>query len=144
MRRLLCLSALIMVITSACGGRTQPADTQAVVSEYMATSESGDVEKLMALYADDVVWEDPAFGDHFTSSAQVRSMLEGMSLLPDLKNEMTSSFVSADGQWAAVEWTWSGSKGDATYSIRGASILEIRGGKITRETIYYDPTEAPF
>jgi hypothetical protein len=43
--------------------------------------------------------------------------------------------------WAAVGWVWSQSTNPFThkaFKTNGLSILEIKKGKITRETIYYE------
>lgn len=119
-------------------------DSEAMMDRWIAAIESLDLEKTMSFYADDVISEDPAYQYRFTGWTQVRSMYAEMYALPDVKFVYTSSFVSGDGQRAAAEWTWSGTKDGTAYSIPGVSIVEIRSGKIGRETIYYDKTSSPF
>jgi steroid delta-isomerase-like uncharacterized protein len=64
----------------------------------------------------------------------------------DFKYEVTSRF--ATGQWAVIEWVMSGthrgdvpgipSSGKHFSSVRGSTILELKGGKIRRESDYWD------
>lgn len=44
--------------------------------------------------------------------------------------------------WAAVVWT-AGTQG-STSGGEGVTMLEIRGGKIARETVYYTSINVPF
>jgi len=53
---------------------------------------------------------------------------------PDLRLEVMS--VLGVGGWVAGEWVQTGTQGGRRYSLRGASILEVRGGKISRESMY--------
>jgi steroid delta-isomerase-like uncharacterized protein len=119
-------------------------DAAATVQEWVAAIEALDLEKTLFCFADDIISEDPAYGYRFAGLSDVRRMYIDVYSLPDLKFDVMSSFVSGDGMWAAVEWTWSGTKSDQRYSIPGVSIIELRSGKIVRETIYYDKTSSPY
>jgi steroid delta-isomerase-like uncharacterized protein len=138
------LAALMLLMVSACGGSSQVAEEEAMVQEWVVAVKSLDLEKTMTCYADDVIYQDPAYQYRFTGGDEVRSMYMDVYALPDVKFDVTSAFVSGDGKWAAAEWTWSGTKGGKGYSIPGVSIFEIRGNKIVRETIYYDKTSSPY
>jgi len=119
-------------------------DAEVMVRDWIGAIQALDLDKTVSFYADDIISEDPAYQYRFTGRGEVKSMYVSVYALPDVKFEYTSSFVSGDGQWAAAEWIWSGTKGGESYSIPGVSILEIRDGKIVRETIYYDKTSSPF
>jgi steroid delta-isomerase-like uncharacterized protein len=133
-----------MLVESAWGGGDQVTDSEAMMQGWIAAIESLDLEKTMSFYADDIISEDPAYQYRFTGRGEVMNMYMDVYALPDVSFEYTSSFVSGDGKWAAAEWSWSGTKNGTGYSIPGVSILEIRGGKIARETIYYDKTSSPY
>ncbi len=143
MKRVILLSCMMLMLGSACGGG-QVVDVAEMLQEWEAGLRSRDLEKTMANYGDDIVWEDAATGDRATGKEELRSMVVWLFSIPDVKWDVTSSFVSRDGKWAANEWVWTGSYGGQDFSISGASILEIREGKIVRETIYYDKTSSPF
>jgi steroid delta-isomerase-like uncharacterized protein len=68
-----------------------------------------------------------------------------LSVAPDFRIEVATRFETE--KWAAGEWAMSGTqKGDmpnlpATdkpFSIRGVTILELEGGKISRCSDYWD------
>ena len=117
-------------------------DAEVMVRDWIGAIQALDLDKTVSFYADDIISEDPAYQYRFTGRGEVKSMYVSVYALPDVKFEYTSSFVSGDGQWAAAKWIWSGTKGGESYSIPGVSILEIRDGKIVRETIYYNTTAA--
>lgn len=120
-----------------------PPEVEAFMQDFMAATEARDLEKTLALYADSVVWEDPAEAVQYDREV-VEDMYRDLFSLPDVMLDTTAYFISSNGDRAAVEWIWSGTRGDETYSIRGASILELQDLKIVRETIYYDPTLSPY
>ncbi|MGH6814982.1 MAG: ester cyclase [Hyphomicrobiaceae bacterium] len=112
-----------------------------------SSAENSDPERVLALFADDCVFEDVTFGVVAWGKEELRSFVNGaFAAVPDFKYRWTSRFVA--GQWAAVEWVMSGTqKGDfpgmpATgkrfSSVRGSSILEIEAGRIRRESDYWD------
>ncbi len=107
--------------------------------------ESLDADNLVSHYADNLVFADPAAGDDWsiTSREELTLYFRRLFSLPDVKFEVASIF-GCNG-WAAAEWIWSGRKPDSgqSYRIEGASILELRDGRIVRETIYYDPRSGP-
>lgn len=104
--------------------------------------ESLDTNRLVSLYADDFVFEDTASNEVIISKEELRKYYHHLFALPNVKFSNVSFFHCEDR--GAGEWTWSGTKSgsDAEYSIKGASIFELRDGKIRRETIYYAPRSA--
>ena len=106
---------------------------------------SHDWEKVSPFYADDCVMEDfPSRICHGKRELEdyYKYLLTGY---PDLNFDTRRSF-GTDKQ-IATEWIMSGTHtGDTMrfkatgkkFSIPGVSILEIQGGKIVRETDYWD------
>lgn len=111
-----------------------------VVKDYREANETRNLVKIISLFAENAIFEDPAYGDYFTNREKIGEMYRWLYSLPDVKLETTSSFISDDGRYAVVEWVWSGTHESQPYSTRGVSILEIEEGKIVHETIYYDRT----
>jgi steroid delta-isomerase-like uncharacterized protein len=119
---------------------------EAVPEEWAAAWSSHDTEKLLALFTDDVVYEDVTFGVVTHGKKELRAFADGaFAAAPDILFELTSRLVNASS--AAMEWTMSGThKGEfpglpATgnrFSVRGATILELRAGKIRRNSDYWD------
>ena len=105
-----------------------------------------DVEKILSDFTDDIVFEDLGGARVMSGKAQMRTWItETLSAFPDFRTDVKSLFVS--GRWAGSEWVATGTlKGrlhhlkptGKSYSVRGASITELRDGKIKRNVDYYD------
>jgi steroid delta-isomerase-like uncharacterized protein len=105
-----------------------------------------EVERILSYFTDDIVFEDLGGARVMRGKAEMTTWIsETLSAFPDFKTDLKSLFVS--GKWAGSEWVTSGTlKGKLrhlkptgrSYSVRGASIMELRGGKIKRNTDYYD------
>jgi steroid delta-isomerase-like uncharacterized protein len=106
-----------------------------------------DVERIAAFYTDDCFKEDIAIGKATRGKEEMKSLIVGaFSAIPDMRIELVSLFHR--GEWAATEWIMSGSyakdypgfplAAGKYFSVRGASIMELRGGKIRRISDYWD------
>jgi steroid delta-isomerase-like uncharacterized protein len=105
-----------------------------------------DMDRLLPLFTEDLVYEDVTMGAVSRSAAELRVFGEGFfSALPDVTFELTSA--CADGIRGAAEWIMRGThKGDfpgvpATgrrVEVRGASAFDFRGDKISRCSDYWD------
>ena len=106
-----------------------------------------DPERLLALFADDCVYEDVIQGVGARGKEELRSFVNrAFAAIPDFKYGLRNTF--ATGQWAVIEWVMSGTHtgdfpgmpatGKRFSSVRGASILELEAGKIHRESDYWD------
>ena len=106
-----------------------------------------DPERVLALFADDCVFEDVTFGVVARGKEELRSFVNrAFAAVPDFKYGVTSRFAAS--QWAVIEWVMSGTHqgdwpgipatGKRFSSVRGASILELEAGKIRRESDYWD------
>ncbi|MFQ5907639.1 MAG: nuclear transport factor 2 family protein [Thermoplasmata archaeon] len=104
--------------------------------------EALDVDVLVSCYAEDFLFEDIPSELRITEKADLKTYYEHLFALPNVK--FSDTVIYDGGDWAALEWTWSGNKRDsgAEYQVRGASIIELRDGRIARETIYFDPRPA--
>ena len=123
-------------------------DLEKLSSEWArAWSFSNDSERLLALFTDDCIFEDVTFGVVTRGKEELRGFVNrAFAAVPDFNYELRSWFAA--GQWAVIEWVMSGThKGDfpgmpATgkrfSSIRGSTILELKAGKISRESDYWD------
>jgi len=112
-----------------------------------SSAENNDPQRVLALFAEDCLFEDVTFGVIARGKDELRSFVSGaFAAVPDFKYQVTRRF--AGSQWAAIEWIMSGThKGDfpgmpATgkyfSSVRGCSILELKTGKIGRQSDYWD------
>jgi steroid delta-isomerase-like uncharacterized protein len=108
---------------------------------------SRDFEKLLSFFTDDCVYEDVALGRLERGKEQVGSLIRSIFIdVPDFKMEVKSAFGSGD--WGAGEWIMTGTYVHSSvptvpatgksFAVRGATILELRYGKISRNTDYID------
>jgi steroid delta-isomerase-like uncharacterized protein len=112
-----------------------------------SSAENSDPERVLALFADDCVFEDVPFGVVARGKEELRSFANrAFAAVPDFKYGLRARF--AVSQWAVIEWKMSGThKGDLPgmpptgkrfSSVRGLTILELVAGKIRRESDYWD------
>ena len=97
------------------------------------------LDKILSACAENAVFEDVPAGERIIGKSGLRSYFEQLFSLPGVAFSDIRIFVGGD--FAALEWAWSGLKRDTgePYRVRGASVIELREGKIARESIYYDP-----
>jgi len=125
---------------------TMNADAGRVLEAWAADWTSHDVDHLLSLFTDDCLYEDVTFGVVNHGKAELEAFAAGIfAAFPDFKVELETRFTAGDR--AAIEWTISGThKGDLpgmaatnkTFSIRGSTIIELRSGKIRRNSDYWD------
>src|SRR5258708_4404644 len=126
------------------------ADLERMLDEWAmawSTAANTDPERVLALYADDCVFEDVTFGLAARGKEELRSFVNrAFAAVPDFQYGVTSRFVARG--WAVIEWVMSGTHqgdwpgmpatGKRFSSVRGASILDLQVGKIRRESDYWD------
>lgn len=122
-------------------------DVEVVLDGWATAWSSHDAERVLALFTDDCVYEDVTFGVVTRGREELRAFVNGaFAAVPDFTFRLTSRFVA--GQWAGMEWVMSGTHegdfpglpatGKRFSSIRGATIVELRGSKIRRNADYWD------
>jgi steroid delta-isomerase-like uncharacterized protein len=119
-----------------------PSDLDPFFSEWAAiwtTNPAG----VADLYADNVVGDDYATGEHFEGADAIRAHIESFHAnFSDLEVTVTSGFLCEDR--AALEFLVSGTytgqpEGNGTpVSNRVAALFELADGKIVRESHYWD------
>ncbi len=118
---------------------SQPTD---LMQRNFAAWNAHDPDRVAALYTDDVVYEDVAFGLTAKGTAELRKMAAGFfANVPDLKLEIVRN-TTFDHR-GFVEWVFSGTdvglyKTGKKFSVRGVSVYELRGGKFSSNRDYYD------
>jgi len=128
------------------GGMKMATNVEKMVKDYYIAWNSHDAEKITSFFTDDCVYEDLAGGLVNRGKKELGDYIKAtFSWSPDVKFEMKSFFSS--GNWIGSEWSMSGTHaGDfpgipATgkrFSIRGASVTELRKGKISRNSDYWN------
>jgi steroid delta-isomerase-like uncharacterized protein len=125
-------------------------DLERLLDDWAITWSSGDstdAERVLALFVEDCVFEDVTFGVVVRGKEELRSFVNGAFVaVPDFKYRVTSRFATS--QWAVIEWIMSGTHradfpgmpatGNRFSLVRGSTVLELDGGKIRRESDYWD------
>jgi steroid delta-isomerase-like uncharacterized protein len=135
--------AMAVIICLCFLGAPSSADNKPdLVQGQFAAWNSHDPDKVVSFYTDDVVYEDIAFGLKAQGQEQLRRLAaDFFTGVPDMKLEVISS--TSMGNRGSVEWVFSGTdvgiyKTGKKFSVRGASVYEIRGGKFSSNRDYYD------
>jgi len=112
------------------------------MQQVFAAWNSHDPDKVVTYYTEDVVYEDVAYGTMNHGRPELRKFAAGfIEAVPDLKLEVVKTAVH-HGRGVA-EWVLSGTdkglfKTGKKFSVRGASVFEIRGGKCSSNRDFYD------
>jgi len=125
-------------------------DIKTMFQAYVEAGNIPDVEKSITFFTDDCVYEDAALHIIARGKKELRSFLSYIYReVPDFHIELKSFFNS--GHWAASEWIMSGAWTQSTdpkvqptgksFAVPGASIIEIKDGKILRNTDYWNLTD---
>jgi len=118
-----------------------------LLNEWAAAWSSHDPDRVLALFTDDCVYEDVPFGVVIHGKEELRAFATAaFDAVPDLTFQLTNRFAA--GSLAATEWAMSGThKGDfpglpatgkGISALRGATVIETHGGKIRRNSDYWD------
>lgn len=117
-----------------------------LVQDWAGLLSPQQLDSLIQLFTDDVIYEDVALGIVNTGKPAVRAFAEHFLLVfPDARLELSSPFTTATH--GAAEWVMHGTQtGDlpelpATgkrMAVRGASMFEFAEGKIRRVSDYWD------
>ena len=120
-----------------------------LLNHYVERYNAGDLDGVMALYADDAVQGMP--DGTFKGREAIRDRLAmELAACPDVVHSVRS-FVS-DGNFFADEWTFAGTHTgpfvmpDGTevpptgkrLEVQGMEVVALRDGKIVLNTLYYD------
>lgn len=132
--------ALVALSLTSCQGRDTRNDR--IATAWIAAWNSHDVERIVPVFTEDVLYEDVAFGLVNHGSAELRKFAAGfLDAVPDLKLELVHSAIGREN--GTIEWVLSGTdkgvfKTGKPFSVRGASVLDVRDGRISRNLDYYD------
>jgi ketosteroid isomerase-like protein len=109
-------------------------DGEAFVDRFNTVWNGHDVDGILAMMTDDVVFEasfgkDP-WGTRVVGKGAVRELLRGMfTRIPDVRWDEIRHYVHPDV--CVVEWVTTGTPhGDTRYEVYGCDVLALRDGRI--------------
>lgn len=145
-RLLTATAALVIVILPAISASTKSKSANksetAIAEKWIAAWNSHDPDTMLPLFADDIFYEDVAFGSVNHGKTELRKFAaDEFDGAPDLELKL----LRADfhGNHGTIEWTFSGTdkgvfKTGKKFSVRGVSVIDLRDGKISRNLDFYD------
>ncbi len=144
MRRLFAFTIVILAVGFALPSRSTstPPATSPIAESWIAAWNSHDPAKWATHFTSDIYYEDVTFGEINRGSEEGKKFAaEFFESVPDLKLELANS--SIQGEHGSIEWILSGTdkgvyKTGKPFRVRGASIITIKNGKISRSVDYYD------
>jgi steroid delta-isomerase-like uncharacterized protein len=107
-----------------------------------ATWSTGNLDAIMALYTDDVYYEDVTFGVVNHNKQELRDFAAGFfAAIPDATFVTTGTFIKDNKGY--FEWTFTGTdvglfKTGKRFGVRGVSPIELHHGKVSRQLDFYD------
>jgi ketosteroid isomerase-like protein len=115
-------------------------DGEAFVARFNTVWNGHDLDGILAMMTDDVVFEasfgkDP-WGARVVGQKAVREFLEDMfRRIPDVRWDEIRHFACPD--LAVVEWLTTGTpRGGTRYEVQGCDVLALRHGKISAKRSY--------
>lgn len=113
-----------------------------IVEQVFSAWNSHDPEKVLAFYADDVVYEDVPLGVINHGKAELRKLVEEtLTAFPDLKVQIVTSSIWNNHGVSEVVWGGTDKgfwKTNKQFSVRMLSTFELQGGKFSRNKDFYD------
>ncbi|WP_395447882.1 nuclear transport factor 2 family protein [Aminobacter sp. UC22_36] len=118
-------------------------DIRSQLGELSDAFNAHDLDRIMALFADDCVLEMPRgnapWGARFEGKLQVRQALASrFEGLPDVHYGNTEHFVDAAAETGMSKWTLTGTTRDGVRKqVRGCDFYTFRNGKVIRKDSYW-------
>jgi steroid delta-isomerase-like uncharacterized protein len=153
--RIISRSAMVLLfgLLPACGARPRAperaGEPRAVFEAFVGAWNRHDYAALDSIVGKGAVHEDMALGFRGRGVDEIKGfMKQTYGMIPDF--DWRPTVILVDGPRAAAEWTLAGTYTGETpagpvrdrhFSIRGASVVLIEGGRISRFTDYYELTE---
>ena len=113
-----------------------------VLQDAKDALEGCNTDKIIEIYADEFLFEDTSSDILIKDRTSLSEYFQRLFSMPQVSFSEVRIF-EAD-RFAALEWTWGGvnrTTGEP-FRVRGASVIELSEGKVSRESIYYDPKPA--
>lgn len=138
MKKALVTASIVILVALAAAAQKKPR----VAESFIAAWNSHEVEKVIPLFTNDVFYEDVTFGAVNHGSADLRKFAASIfEAVPDVRFELVNSTVNRGH--GTIEWIFTGTdkglyKTGKRFSVRGVTVIDLRGGRISRNLDFYD------
>jgi len=119
--------------------------------EWVSCFNAGGMERLFAMYAEDVQFEDITFAHKCNGLGELKKFFGALASPEAGENVFTANAYVGDTNGGTIEWTWQAkhtgdflgipAKGKQT-NVRGVSVMTFRSGKIASQHDYWDANTA--
>ena len=123
-------------------GATASAASKSVAQKWIDGWNATSPDALIGAFTPDATYEDVAFGLKKTGSAELRELHQHFhASVGGMYVKLVGSHVS--GARGTIEWLFGGKdigmfKTGKPFEVRGVSLVEVRGGRISSDRDYYD------
>jgi steroid delta-isomerase-like uncharacterized protein len=120
-----------------------------IVKAYVTAWNEHDIDKAVSWFTDDVTYFDASVGTAVVGKADANAKVVAsfINAAPDCKWQMLGEPI-VDGDMVAFQWRFTGTNtgawADGTeaankpFDFIGATVIETKGGKIWKQSDYYD------
>jgi len=134
----------VMVLAPVAWPQAKPASHRdaTVAEKWIAAWNSHDPDKMLPVFTDDVFYEDVAYSEVSHGRVEFRKFAaDEFEAIPDLELKLVRA--SIQNGHGTIEWSLSGTdkgvyKTGKKFTVRGVSVIDVRGGKISRSLDFYD------
>lgn len=125
-------------VTTTIPNTKEAKQAQIIMEQYLSANRSANIDQVMSLYADNVVWMDHGMDTGPFNKADLDA-LNRMSV-KEVKENALSYLLTPDGRFAVLQTnlTMPNVTGNKTVTTLAIGVLEFKDGKIINETWYYD------
>src|SRR5437660_4677598 len=142
MKKILVIASVLALF--AVGAVSQKKDRRdaRIAENWIAAWNSHDVEKVIPMFTNEILYEDVTFGAVNHGPAELRKFAAFFfEAVPDMKFELVNSTLGR--RHGIIEWVFSGTdkgiyKTGKRFTVRGVSTVDFDGGRISRNLDYYD------
>jgi steroid delta-isomerase-like uncharacterized protein len=143
--RKLLVTTPVLVILAIVGPLSSraAADNTAVAQAWIDAWNSHNPDNVVALFTEDALVEDLTLGAVSQGLAEIRDFaVSAFTAFPDIHFDLVDSTLK--GGHGTIEWVFSGTDTGAfggtglRFSVRGVTVMDVRGTKLTRQTDYWD------
>jgi steroid delta-isomerase-like uncharacterized protein len=138
MKKVLAIASMVVLVALLPAAQKKPR----VAESFIAAWNSHEVERVIPMFTNDVLYEDVTFGAINHGSAELGKFAASIfAAVPDVKFELVNSAV--DREHGTIEWVFTGTdrglyKTGKRFSVRGVSVIDLRGERISRNLDFYD------
>jgi limonene-1,2-epoxide hydrolase len=115
-----------------------PGQAHDTIAKFWRIQDSGDYTRLVELFADDALLEDPVYGT-YRGRAEIHAFMSKMvAEMGERQIRFTIDEICGDDHAVWARWTMHSPAG----TRGGCGIYKVSGGKLTYYRDYMDPTAA--